>query len=94
MVLAVFLVLSESLCAARPVGEAKTILDFFAERISTTARSIVVFPVPGPPVMRVILWDSAVCTASCCLDSNSTLAFSCAHFRAESNCIFGKLERA
>ena len=62
--------LSLNRCAARPVGEVNAILHFFAESISTTALKIVVFPVPGPPVMMVILFDKAVCTARVCLDSN------------------------
>ena len=70
MVFASFFALSESRCAARPVGEANITLHFFAERISTIALKIVVFPVPGPPVMIEILLDKAVFTARLCFVSN------------------------
>ena len=43
-------VVSDKRWAARPVGAARSTRTFFALRILTTARRIVVFPVPGPPV--------------------------------------------
>ena len=59
-------VVSVSRWAARPVGAARCTRAFFAFRISTRARRMVVLPVPGPPVRIDTLLASAFFTAARC----------------------------
>ena len=66
-------VLSSSLFAALPVGAQRTTLFSIAFAISTTDFMIVVFPVPGPPVITVTLFLKTSSTADFCLTSSSSL---------------------
>ena len=78
--------------AARPVGEANSKLTFLARRISTTARRIVVFPVPGPPVMMESFRLMQQRTALACSCANSKPARCCAQSTAASIFIGGSFE--
>ena len=66
MVLAGRPVASLSRLAARPVGEASSARLPAASARRMTLRTVVVLPVPGPPVSTVTRWVRAACTASCC----------------------------
>ena len=70
--------------AARPVGAARTILLVASENISNIAFVIVVFPVPGPPVMTVILLVMADFTASICFSASLSCSLPCAYWMHES----------
>ena len=83
-------VVSARRCAARPVGAARCTRTFFAFRISTRARKIVVFPVPGPPVRIVNLCVRAWRTAVRWSSWKAKPALSSAHFTAASALIGGR----
>ena len=82
----VFRAFRESL-AARPVGEAKTILDFLLREYRPQFEYCR-FPSSGPP-MRVLMGQ---CRSYGFLlfRFKFNFTFSCAHFSAESNCILGR----
>ncbi len=66
MVLASFSVASLSRFAALPVGADKSTLLPHFSKTSTTAFTMVVFPVPGPPVMTNIFLSRLSLMASFC----------------------------
>ena len=78
-------------CAARPVGEARSMRVRLARRMSTTARRMVVLPVPGPPVMMDIFELSVVRSASACCSANSKPARCCAQVMAGSIFMLGSV---
>ena len=56
-------VASFSRLAARPVGAARSTRADARSKIFSTALTMVVLPVPGPPVMTITLWSRAACRA-------------------------------
>ena len=78
-----------SRCAARPVGDARRIRARFARTMSTTARRMVVFPVPGPPVMMENFERSVFSSAARCWPASSKPARFSAHSMAASTLIDG-----
>ena len=71
MVLASLPVTSDNLLAALPVGEANTTLLLSLSAICIMLFTMVVLPVPGPPVMTITLLPIALLIASVCLSANS-----------------------
>ena len=62
--------------AARPVGAAKAMERFRRSMASTMARRVVVFPVPGPPVMTRRWESTARMRASFCFSAKVMSSFS------------------
>ena len=69
MVLASLPVRSDIRFAARPVGAAKSTFSPLRSKILMIALSVVVFPVPGPPVKINMPWDSALRMACFCISA-------------------------
>ena len=75
-------VVSDILFAALPVGAHKTILYFFCLYISIILLIIVVFPVPGPPVIIVTLLSFIALIASFCFSDNNISVLSSTSFNS------------
>src|SRR5665647_3744316 len=84
--------------AALPVGAASNNLTPILTKIFRMALTMVVFPVPGPPVMIKTLSVTARLTASICLDAKVVSNYFCTHLSALSGSIglmdFGALVKA
>ncbi len=72
---AFFPVTSERRLAALPVGALNTTFRFCILKTSHNARIMVVFPVPGPPVMTTIFSSSTLMTTFNCSVDNFTASF-------------------
>ena len=78
--------------AARPVGEARQRRARLALTMSTTARRIVVLPVPGPPVMTETFAPKVFFSAAACCSASSKPTRDWAHSIAASTLIDGRID--